>query len=80
MGKMSLVRIKKTSKKVKKAVDKRGMIWYIKQAVSDDGAIDGELKKFPRNRKKGLTKRASSGRISKLFESREIEKQARKKI
>jgi len=56
------------------------MIWYIKQAVSDDGAIDGELKKFPRNRKKGLTKRASSGRISKLFESREIEKRARKKI
>jgi len=74
MGKMSLVRIKKTSKKVKKAVDKRGMIWYIKQAVSDDGAMDGELKKFPRNRKKGLTKRASSGRISKLFEGREIEK------
>jgi len=50
------------------------MIWYIKQAVSDDGAMDGELKKFPRNRKKGLTKRASSGRISKLFEGREIEK------
>ena len=56
------------------------MIWYIKQAVSDDGAIDGELKKFPRNRKKGLTKRASSGRISKLFEGREIEKRAQKKI
>ena len=65
---------------MKKAVDKRGMIWYIKQAVSDDGAIDGELKKFPRNRKKGLTKRASSGRISKLFEGREIEKRAQKKI
>ena len=75
-----LTKLKKTSKKVKKAVDKRGMIWYIKQAVSDDGAIDGELKKFPRNRKKGLTKQASSGRISKLFESREIEKRARKKI
>ena len=69
-----LTKSKKTSKKVKKAVDKWGMIWYIKQAVSDDGAIDGELKKFPRNRKKGLTKRASSGRISKLFEGREIEK------
>ncbi len=75
-----LTKSKKTSKKVKKAVDKWGMIWYIKQAVSDDGAIDGELKKFPRNRKKGLTKRASSGRISKLFEGREIEKRARKKI
>ena len=45
MGKMSLVRIKKTSKKVKKAVDKRGMIWYIKQAVSDDSARERELKK-----------------------------------
>ena len=75
-----LTKVKKTSKKVKKAVDKWGMIWYIKQAVSDDGAMDGELKKFPRNRKKGLTKRASSGRISKLFEGREIEKRARKKI
>ena len=75
-----LTKLKKTSKKVKKAVDKWGMIWYIKQAVSDDGAMDGELKKFPRNRKKGLTKRASSGRISKLFEGRGIEKQARKKI
>ena len=75
-----LTKSKKTSKKVKKAVDKWGMIWYIKQAVSDDGAMDGELKKFPRNRKKGLTKRASSGRISKLFEGREIEKRARKKI
>ena len=75
-----LTKLKKTSKKVKKAVDKWGMIWYIKQAVSDDGAMDGELKKFPRNRKKGLTKRASSGRISKLFEGREIEKRARKKI
>ena len=66
--------IQKNLKKEEKVVDKRGMIWYIKQAVSDDGAMDGELKKFPRNRKKGLTKRASSGRISKLFEGREIEK------
>lgn len=72
--------IQKNLKKEEKVVDKWGMIWYIKQAVSDDGAIDGELKKFPRNRKKGLTKRASSGRISKLFEGREIEKRARKKI
>ncbi len=56
------------------------MIWYIKQAVSDDGAMDGELKKVSKKSKKGLTKRASSGRISKLFEGREIEKRARKKI
>ena len=56
------------------------MIWYIKQAVSDDGAMDGELKKVSKKSKKGLTKRASSGKISKLFESREIEKRARKKI
>ena len=41
---------------MKKAVDKWGMIWYIKQAVSDDGTMDGELKKLPRNRKKGLDK------------------------
>ncbi len=41
-----LTKSKKTSKKVKKVVDKRGMIWYIKQTVSDDGAIDGELKSF----------------------------------
>ena len=51
-----LTKLKKTSKKVKKAVDKWGMIWYIKQAVSDDGTMDGELKKLPRNRKKGLDK------------------------
>lgn len=41
---------------MKKAVDKRGMIWYIKQAVSGDGAMDGELKKVSKKSKKGLDK------------------------
>ena len=56
------------------------MIWYIKQTVSETARRTGGLKKFPRNRKKGLTKRASSGRISKLFESREIESEREKRF
>ncbi len=48
-----LTKSKKTSKKVKKAVDKRGMIWYIKQAVSDDSARERELEKsFQENEKR----------------------------
>ena len=71
---------KKLPKKWKKQLTNGGWSGILSKLSATTARWTGSWKSFQEIEKKGLTKRASSGRISKLFEGREIEKRARKKI